>query len=84
MSQSDYISKKKILFELQEQSKLPRILTSQFYTRCLKYSILKNNIDNNDEKNIYNTLQTTTKNKCPNFIICMNTNKRPNRIKRPY
>jgi hypothetical protein len=77
MFQSDYISKKKILIELQEQSKLPPILTSQFYTNCVKYSIVNENIYDNTK---YDYQQTPIiNNTCPNFKICINTNLRPNR-----
>jgi hypothetical protein len=38
-SQSDYIKHKKITNELKYQKDLPKVLTSNFYTRCVQYAI---------------------------------------------
>ena len=78
MSQSDYIKRKKIVFELQRQKELKPILDSSFYTSSKAYSI---------ERDISNTIITYSQliplkleNKCAKFITCSNTNLRPNRM----
>ena len=78
MSQSDYIKRKKIVFELQRQKELKPILDSSFYTSSKAYSI---------ERDISNTIITYSQliplkveNKCEKFITCSNTNLRPNRM----
>lgn len=65
-TQSEYISHKKITFQLENQNKLPPVLGSNLYTLCKQYAIVNDN-----------GVQT---NSCPVFIMCRNTNTRPNRV----
>jgi hypothetical protein len=87
MSQSDYIKYKKTSYQLVEQNKLDPVLGSQYYTAFKEFSI-ENSISNS--KIIHSQLQhpnskiifdieTFRTGNCPNFIVCNNTNTRPNR-----
>jgi hypothetical protein len=77
-TQSDYILRKKMTFELQNQTKLPAVLSSKFYTLAKQYSIeneiIKESIAFGKSPP---PLQTD---ECPVFIMCINTNTRPNRV----
>lgn len=80
MSQSDYLSKKKIVLQLQNQNEFPPILSSSLYTLSKSHSI---SID------ISNTLITRNQltiqpdiSNCSKFIVCSSTNTRPNRVLR--
>jgi hypothetical protein len=77
MSQSDYIKHKKITNELKNQKELPNVLTSHFYTRCLQYGIESEIIKNDIVFGPIAPLQK--ENGCPIFILCTNTQERPNR-----
>lgn len=79
-TQSEYILHKKMTFELQNQSKLPAVLDSRFYTLCKQYSIEKNFLK--DEYAFDQSIPLTNQDTCPVFITCMNTNTRPNRVLR--
>jgi hypothetical protein len=77
MSQSDYIKHKKITNELKYQKVLPKVLTSHFYTRCVQYAIESEIIK---EDIIFGPIAPIKKeNGCPIFIMCSNTENRPNR-----
>jgi hypothetical protein len=78
MSQSDYINKKKITLQLQKQTELSPILDSSFYTISKGHSI---------SKDVSNSLITPSQlskpqntNNCAKFVVCSNTNNRPNRV----
>jgi hypothetical protein len=77
MSQGDYLIRKKIIHQLEDQSILPAVLSSKFYTQCIQYTI-QNEIIN---ENIRFGQDTTIvkEDLCPKFILCQNTNERPNR-----
>ena len=88
MSQSDYLHHKKISLELKSQKKLSPILSGTDYTLYKQYSLEKN-IKNTSK--LYNQLvptgtqvifgiETVNSNNCPDFLLCKNTNTRPNRI----
>ena len=80
MSQSDYISKKKVIIQIQNQKESPSILDSSLYTNNKSYAV---SID------ISNSLITPSQlfqksyldnANCVKFLTCFNTNNRPNRI----
>lgn len=90
MSQSDYIKYKQIITKLKtdnNSTKMSSVFDSQNYTNYKQYAMEKS-ITNT--KPIYNKLTPTGKqvifgmertvSSCPTFIICNNTNTRPNRI----
>ena len=88
MSQSDYLHHKKISLELKSQNKLSPVLSGMNYTLYKQYSLEKN-IKNTSK--LYNQLVptgtqvifdiiSTNSDNCPEFILCKNTNTRPNRI----
>jgi hypothetical protein len=95
MSQSDYIKFKKTTMILKNAStsslqkpELPPVLTPESYTAFTTYN-LETTVTNT--KNSYSQLLPTGKRKifnmektvatCPSFILCKNTNTRPNRVK---
>ena len=69
LSQSEYLKKKHMVIILKEQTKLPPIFDSAFYTLCIEYGIVKK-IKNMDQ---------IIDDKCPDFITCTKTNERLNR-----
>jgi hypothetical protein len=79
MSQSDYLSRKKIIIQVQNQNESSPVLDSSIYTKNKSYSI---------SINITNSLitpsqlfqQTTINTQCSKFITCSDTNNRPNRV----
>ena len=87
MSQSDYIKYKRVATELKNTKQVPAVLESQDYIGYKEYS-MENKITNT--KTLYNQLIPPGKKiifdmekkvtNCPAFIICNNTNKRPNRV----
>jgi len=87
MSQSDYIKYKRVATELKNTKEVLPVFESQDYTEYKEFS-LENNITNT--KTLYNQLippgkkiifdMEKTTNSCPTFIICQNTNQRPNRV----
>lgn len=92
MSQSDYLHHKKISLELKLQKKLPSVLSGMDYTLYKQYSLEKN-IKNTSK--LYNNLvptgvqvifgiETPKSDNCPDFLLCKNTNTRPNRIAKPH
>lgn len=93
MSQSDYINLKKTALILKNNSTaalndLPPVLTPELYTAFTTYN-LETTVSNT--KNTYSRLLPTGKKTfldieknvatCPTFILCKNTNNRPNRVK---
>ena len=78
LTQSEYILHKKMTFELQNQSKLPPVLSSRFYTLCMQYAIENDVIK--DEISFDQSNPPMEPDTCPNFIKCLNTNTRPNRV----
>lgn len=92
MSQSDYLHHKKISLELKLQTKLSPILSGMDYTLYKQYSLEKN-IKNTSK--LYNNLvptgvqvifgiETPKSDNCPDFLLCKNTNTRPNRIAKTH
>ena len=79
MIQSEYLKKKTMSLELKDQSKLEPILGSQFYTQCKKYAIENKSVNTSI---IYGTVTPNIVNYCPTFVLCTDTNKRPNRIQK--
>ena len=80
MSQSDYLSKKKIILQLQKQNEFPPILSSSLYTLSKTHSIsidISNTLITRNQL----TIQTDISN-CSKFIVCSSTNTRPNRVLR--
>jgi hypothetical protein len=90
MSQSDYIKYKRISKQLVVDSsfnKLPPVLTSQDYTNYAQYTV-ETTVKNT--RPIYNRLTPSGAQKvfamekkvtsCPTFLLCKNTNTRPNRV----
>lgn len=78
MSQSDYLSKKKIVLQLQKQTEFPHVLNSSLYTLSRAHSISSNITNSLITRNQLTT--TDASNNCSNFLVCTNTNSRPNRI----
>lgn len=86
MSQSDFINYKKTSNELKNQTIQSSVYTTKEYINFKKYS-LENTIQNKRIK--YNQLLPTNNKlvfgmekkttNCPSFILCNNTNTRPNR-----
>lgn len=79
MSQSDYLNKKKVVIQVQNQNESSPVLDSSIYTKNKSYSI---------SINITNSLitpsqlfqQTNLNTQCSKFITCNDTNNRPNRV----
>lgn len=88
MSQSDYIRYKKTGTQL-KINKLDPVLNNQDYLAYTDYN-LENTITNTkinynhltlpNTQNVFNMERPNIAN-CPNFILCQNTNTRPNRVK---
>ena len=94
MSQSDYIQFKKTTMILKNNTispvsnELPPVLTPELYTAFTTYN-LETTVSNT--KNSYSRLLPSGKRNfldiektvatCPSFILCTNTNNRPNRVK---
>lgn len=79
MSQSDYLSKKKITLQLQKQTELLPILNSSFYTLSKSHSVaidISNSLITRNQL----TVQPNTRNECNKFLVCSSTNTRPNRL----
>lgn len=79
MSQSDYLSKKKIILQLQKQTELLPILNSSFYTLSKSHSIALD-ISNSLITRNQLTLQHNIVDNCSKFLVCSTTNMRPNRL----
>jgi len=92
MSQSDYIQYKKTQQVLTDQSKFPKVIGTNEYTIFEKYTI-ETTIPNNKLRysrliapstiSVFNMDRTVTNNsshRYPTFILCKNTNTRPNRV----
>ena len=88
MSQSDYLHHKKISLELKSQNKLLPILSGMDYTLYKQFTLEKN-IKNTSR--LFNQLiptgtqvifgiETPKSDNCSDFILCKDTNTRPNRI----
>jgi hypothetical protein len=90
MSQSDYLKYKRLSVELRVDSsynKMPPVFESHKYLDYKQY-VLENTIVNT--KTIYNRITPSGEqivfnmNKkstnCPSFLVCSNTQKRPNRV----
>ena len=87
MSQSDYIKYKRTQTMLKEQMKMNKILNSQDYTNHETYSIettVSNTKIRPSRLILPNTISVMEMEKrvtsCPTFILCKNTNTRPNRV----
>ena len=96
MSQGDYIKFKKTALILKNNStkalnELPPVLTPELYTAFTTYN-LETTVSNT--KNTYNRLLPSGKknfldieknvSNCSTFILCKNTNNRPNRVKNTF
>lgn len=96
MSQSDYIKFKKTALILKQNSTtvlndLPSVLTPELYTAFTTYN-LETTVSNT--KNSYNRLLPSGRkifldieknvSNCSPFILCKNTNTRPNRIQNTF
>ena len=79
MSQGDYLTKKKTIILVQNQNESPPVLDSSIYTKSKSHSI---------SINITNSLITPRQlfqepvlnTQCSEFLTCIGTNERPNRI----
>lgn len=89
MSQSDYIAHKKNAQILQRQTNLEAVLSSQDLTNYKKFAfnntIKSTNITHNqlrlkNKQRIYNMEMSNDTCNNPEFIVCTNTNTRPNRV----
>lgn len=81
MSQSDYISfKKRTLLLNNNSNPLPSVLTSDLYTAFTKYN-LETTVQNT--KKSYSGLDNTDNCPLPEFILCKDTDTRPNRMRNP-
>ena len=81
MSQSDYINKKRIVLQLQNQNEFPPILSSSLYTLSKSHSIsidISNTLITRNQL----TIQPDISNNCSKFTVCSSTNTRPNRVLR--
>jgi hypothetical protein len=94
MAQSDYIHYLKTATELKKISKLSPILNSGDYTGYVAFSV-ENTVSQTNTKQInsqltntgqviINDIPTINVSTCPTFLTCSNTNKRANRVLRPY
>lgn len=93
MAQSDYLIRKRTHTQLQYPTKMAPILSSQEYIAYKKYVMETNGLVTLAKLDTYNRLTTpgkykigdidTTMDTCPTFILCNNTNTRPNRQIRP-
>lgn len=92
MSQSDYIRYKRVSVELESQTKLKPVLDAGKYTAYKEYS-LENSIistptyDNRLPPNIsviFDMRLNTSTNCRPPFILCSDTDERPNRELRSF
>lgn len=91
MSQSDYIKYKKTQTMLKDQTKLNKVLNETQYSDFESYQI-ENNVANT--KNRYSKLVPPNSivvmnmekkiTSCPSFLLCRNTQNRPNRILNTY
>jgi hypothetical protein len=79
MSQSDYLRRKNIAVQLKNQTELPAVLSSKFYTQCVQYTIQNEII--NENIRFGEVTKITKEDLCPKFILCQKTNERPNRIR---
>ena len=78
MSQGDYINHLKVTRLLETQTDLENVLSSKEYTSFMSYT-LANTIQNKIPT--YRSLQLEKDmGKCEPFILCMDTNKRVNRV----
>jgi hypothetical protein len=77
MSQGEYLKRKNIIYQLEDQSVLPAVLSSKFYTQCIQYTIQNEIINENIRFGQVTTI--VKEDLCPKFILCQNTNERPNR-----
>lgn len=87
MSQSDYIKHKRNAHILKRQTDLDSILNSKDLTQYKEFQLM-NTIENTFPT--YNQLKLSNKqpifsmeipvNNCSEFIVCSNTNNRPNRV----
>lgn len=81
MSQSDYLSNKKIVLQLQKQNEFPPILSSSLYTLSKSHSIsidISNTLITRNQL----TIPPVISSNCSKFIVCSSTNTRPNRVLR--
>ena len=88
MSQSDYIQHLKVATELKSQSKLSPVLTADDYTAFKQFNI--ENIVYNTSRRHNQLVPTGTQivfdmpmpnaSRCSTFLLCSNTQKRPNRV----
>lgn len=91
MSQSDYIKYKKTQLLLKDQTKLNKVLNGTQYNDFESYQI-ETTISNN--KNRYSKLVPPNRfvvmnmekkmTNCPTFLLCRNTQNRPNRVLNTY
>jgi hypothetical protein len=88
MSQSDYIKLLKSATELKTQTDYPTVLSSDEYISFKDYGISTTVIDTSK---LYGTLRVNgiqsvfqmsvpNVSNCPTFVLCKNTNTRPNRV----
>ena len=79
MSQHDYLIKKKLGAILKEQNKIDSVISSDLYTKFKTMEVsadIKNTIPRYGQL----ALDSSGNNACSHFILCKNTNERPNRI----
>lgn len=91
MSQSDYLQHIKLSNQLVAQTDYPRVLNAQDLSLFKKYS-LENSISNTkiqysqlalpNTQNVFGIEKQISN--CPSFILCKNTNTRPNRKLNTY
>jgi len=91
MSQSDYILYKKTQQVLKEQNKLSPVIMSKDYTEYSKYAV-ETTISNTKLKysklvppnkvDVLDMEKTITN--CPTFVLCKNTDQRPNRVNNTF
>ena len=88
MSQSDYISHKKIANKLKRQENLGNVLNSQEYTDFKTFEMVNTIIDDNltyngilpgMKQNVFG-MEMEVSGNCPNMIFCAHTKTRANRV----
>lgn len=81
LSQSDYINRKRIVSQIQNQNEFPPVLDSSLYT-VSKSNSISSSITNSliTPSQLFQNLELNLSDDCGKFIVCMDTNNRPNRV----
>ena len=79
MSQHDYLIKKKLGTILKEQNKLENVMSSDLYTK-FKTMGVSEEVINTIPRYGQLMMDLSRNNDCAHFILCKNTNERPNRV----